>query len=424
MRIKTIVFLSLLFASTYSFAAQQCMKAVERTVYQGTLEGVGTVVMELGPNTERGSKPGEYIGRYFYPRYGVDIPLSGALKELVESVPYSPEQGKEQEESGTLWRGKITGGHFRGQRVDATTKRHFDLKRVARYDPDMTRPVQPVTKAISGGAGAYYAVIDMKQAPYEYLKLKGYAVPAGPIMKSKVSKGVAWRMYRDPRSKFKYPRLAQHPNPVVLEKINSLLEQDHWRMTLAALECGTMIYSDSPPPGAGGLGGFDDEYIDVSFLSATLMSVVVAGSTMCGGAHPNNHFNPFTLDLIRGEYLNWNRLFKAFQHNDAGYMELSPEMSSLIDQINEGHHEWIVDYDANAIHDENETGSKEYLELSKDYLVLHFDKPGYLALAASGLGHCCGAGLGVHAEIPLSALRKRKIMKPEARRYFPAVERN
>jgi hypothetical protein len=55
--------------------------AAPRTVYQGTLQGAGEVVMEL--DNQPGSD-GTRSGRYFYDRFGVDIPLHGPLDNMVE----------------------------------------------------------------------------------------------------------------------------------------------------------------------------------------------------------------------------------------------------------------------------------------------------------------------------------------------------
>ena len=97
----------------------------------------------------------------------------------------------------------------------------------------------------------------MRQAPYATLKLAGHAQPAGP----EIGDGtVAYRMWSDPRTKLMYPRLSRHPDPTVMARVNRLLEQQHWQMNLAALECASTRYSDDGPA-AGSLGGFDDEQV-------------------------------------------------------------------------------------------------------------------------------------------------------------------
>ena len=55
-------------------------------VYRGTL-GSTEVVMELGQPQADGVR----VGRYFYPRYGVDIPLKGPLHAVAEAQPLTPE---------------------------------------------------------------------------------------------------------------------------------------------------------------------------------------------------------------------------------------------------------------------------------------------------------------------------------------------
>ncbi len=58
--------------------------AAPRTVYTGTLQGAGDIVLEL--DTEAAAD-GTLTGRYFYAKHGVDIPLRGTAKELFEPKP-------------------------------------------------------------------------------------------------------------------------------------------------------------------------------------------------------------------------------------------------------------------------------------------------------------------------------------------------
>ncbi|MCG2596604.1 MAG: hypothetical protein KBO59_03625 [Achromobacter sp.] len=59
--------------------------ATPRTVYQGTLQGAGEVVLELD---DAAGANGVVSGRYFYPRSGVDIPLRGTDDVLYEPKPH------------------------------------------------------------------------------------------------------------------------------------------------------------------------------------------------------------------------------------------------------------------------------------------------------------------------------------------------
>ena len=81
--------------------------------------------------------------------------------------------------------------------------------------------------------------------------------------------------------------------------------------SLGALDCKATAYTSANPM-AGTLGGFDEEDVKVTWLSRALMTVTESGSLDCGGAHPYNHFDAYTFDLLRGEYLDWNRVFDAY----------------------------------------------------------------------------------------------------------------
>jgi hypothetical protein len=402
--------------------------AGERSVFQGMLEGAGMVVLELEkadretveesadlsgtalapelpPETRQQPEPELYIGRYFYARQGVDIPLFGALARLAEPKQRSERTEEEQEAYCTpeeckappkaYWEGQIVQERFRGQWVDATTQRthRFDLQRVARYDPEKTYTESGLN---------YEAEINPQQRPYVYLKLQGYAVPVGAIVPGQ-TESVAWQSFRDPRSQFKYPRLVRHPNPDIMKRVNDLLEQRHWQMTLAALGCVSSAYDGNGMSG-GTLGGYEDETLQVDFLTETLMSVVESGNTYCDGVYSNNHYNPFTLDLIRGEYLDWNRLFKAFVRGEDGFRKPSPEIMALVEKIPK----------------EERLENCISAQTMRGYLALHFDSPGHLALVISGIGLAGSVCRGKLAEIPFSDLGA--LLKPAAQRYFPELK--
>lgn len=380
--------------------------AAERTVYRGTLAGAGEVVMELTTD-----KKGQLQGRYFYPRLGIDIPLSGTPSRLVEPTPWT---ALSQEERGSaddgdplfnhpaaIWKGQINAQVFRGTWRDARhgTKRAFQLRRVTAYDPArVTRDaVQAVTNAIAGGVSsgiASDAKIDLRSAPYEYLKLVDHAVPLGAEVGNAK---VAYRMWRDPRTKLEYPRIARHPDPHVLTSINRLLEQHHWQMNLAALDCAGSHYTHAGPS-AGTLGSYDDENITVTWLSTALMSVVESGSTSCGGPHPNNHYDPYVLDLRRGEYLDWNRILDAFVAGEYG--ELAPSRA-LRDFLA---HQTCAD----------EVDGLDCGELLIDYLALSVQQPGEVGFNISGVGHAMGASLGLQLSIPFKKLGKLRRAEADA----------
>ncbi|MGS0896117.1 hypothetical protein ACVBGC_26830 [Burkholderia stagnalis] len=399
--------------------------AAPRIVYQGTLQGAGEVVMELD---SRPAADGTLSGRYFYTRHGVDIPLHGKPARLVEPLARTdlPDDVRGQSSHGdradfdqvaAIWRGTQDKGGYRGRWTDARSgkTRAFALRRVAEYDPDAVAPgsVETVTDLIAGGVGsgvARGAEIDMKQAPYATLKLVGHVQPAGP----EIGDGtVAYRMWRDPRTQFLYPRLSRHPDRAVMARVNHLLEQRQWQMSLAALECASTRYTDDGSA-AGSLGGYDDEHVTVTWLSTAALGIVKSGSTFCGGAHPNNHYDPVTFDLLRGVYLDWNRVIDAYSPDKDGMPETSPALARFIAQRRAA-----AKPDGGPTDGEGDSFS--CADTLPEYLAFEFDAPGKLSFSVSGIGHALGACLGPQLDASFAALAP--ILKPGAARYLvPGVK--
>ncbi|EDT05496.1 conserved hypothetical protein [Burkholderia ambifaria IOP40-10] len=399
--------------------------AAPRVVYRGMLQGAGEVVMELD---RRPAADGTISGRYFYTQYGVDIPLHGQPAQFVEPLERTalPDEvrdmtrnsgGADFAHPAATWRGTRDNDGYRGQWTDARTgkTRNFTLRRIAEYDPDAVVPgsVEALSDRIAGGVGsgiASGAAIDMRQAPYATLKLAGHAQPAG----REIGDGtVAYRMWRDPRTKLMYPRLSRHPDSGVMARVNRLLEQQHWQMNLAALECASTRYTDDGPA-AGSLGGFDDEQVTVTWLSPAALGIVESGSTYCGGAHPNNHYDPVTFDLLRGAYLDWNRMIDAAapakDDESASSAALVKFIVRLRDAAAPGKQPTSDDGD-----------SLSCADVFPQYLAFELDAPGKLSFVVSGIGHAMGACLGPQLDAPFAALAP--ILRPGGARYLvPGVK--
>ena len=380
-------------------------------VYQGRL-GAGTeVVMELGAADADGARQ----GRYFYRRNGVDIPLSGKLNELAEALPLTDElvgkQGNDEfplfadaKRRSVIWQARLEGDSLVGEWVDGIRgkKLPFNLKRIAHYDPEKIAPqgVEAVTIAFGQGGASGVAggvAISARTTPYDFLRV---SVPLDQGKEVVLSPNLAWRPVRDARTKLWYPRLSRHPDAKILAQANALLEQRHWAMNLDALACKSTLYQHRSPA-AGSLGDFDKEEIKVNYLSPAVMSVVESGSTYCGGAHPNNHYDPFTLDLLRGGYMDFSRLLKGVSYGQYGAEYGNP----LTDFVRKA-------VDKQTAKDDD-TGCAEVLP---DYLALVFEKPGQLAFTVSGIGHAMGACLGSGVSLPFSQLKP--VLKPEATPYL------
>ena len=423
---KTLFHYLIIFSALLS-AATGVAVAGERIVYKGTLGKNTEVVLELE------KKSASYEGRYFYLRYGVDIPLQGTLAALKEALP-KEEHGKQLDTDDnsdpdlpifidpvtkkprSVWQGEIKGDNYQGTWHNAKTKKNlpFKLHQVGRYDPDAIKPegVEAVTIAITSGTGtgsgiANGTTIALGNAPYEYLKMQ-FPLQFGPEI---IRKNVGYRLVTDPRTRFAYPRLTRHPNPQVLASSNQLLEQRHWQMNLAALSCMATLYAGSQMA-PGDLGNYDSEKIGVRYLSETLMTVVESGSTYCGGAHPNNHYDPITLDLIHGDYLDFNRLFPAQRSHD-NQLDLDPVLADFIrEKMKSASNRASAPADMAPDSDLDTECNDVLLE----YLDFEFDEPDKISFVISGIGHAMGACLGPRMIIPISALKP--ILKPGAEAYF------
>lgn len=383
-------------------------------VYRGTLGGA-EVVMELGKPQADGVRE----GRYFYPRYGVDIPLKGPLNALAEAQSLTPELtealGQETplftdaKRRSIVWRIQQQGdAGLGGEWVDDIhgKKLPISLKHVAHYDPEALQPrgVEAVTLAIVQGVGSGVAAdvpISEKTTPYDYLRMS--LQPLGQGKEVVLAPNLAWRPVRDARTQFWYPRLTRHPDAKILAQANAALEQRHWAMGLEALACKSSIYQNLGPA-AGSLGNYNEESISVTYLSTALMSVVESGSSDCGGAHPNNHFNPFVLDLLKGGYMDFTRLLKGATYGDYK-LDYSDQFMRF---LNKAVRKYSVD-------------DKGCTELLPQYMALMFDKPDKMSFVISGIGHAMGVCLGSGVAIPFSALKP--VLKPGAEAYLKPVRR-
>ncbi|UBB15617.1 hypothetical protein [Comamonas odontotermitis] len=262
-----------------------------------------------------------------------------------------------------------------------------------------------MTLAIVQGAGSGIAegiAISMQATPYDYLRV---ARPLEQGEEVVVASNLAWRLVRDARTRFWYPRLTRHPDARILAIANALLEQRHWTMSLQALACKAAVYK-SLDPEAGSLGYFDHEQIKLSYLSTTLMSVTESGSPSCGGAHPNNHFDPFTLDLLHGGYLDFSRLIKGYSHGSE-VREYSPQLVRFIRKAVTSRREPRDDDDCT--------------DMLPDFMALMFEAPGKLGFVVSRIGHARSVCLG--RGVSLSFGKLKSILKPEATRYLFPLDR-
>lgn len=348
--------------------------AAETVVYRGQLDQAGEVVLELQRTAGE-----DYHGRYFYLRHGVDIPLSGKLSAFKE--------GDGNTANAPEWRGRLAGERFSGQWVDARRHRSlsFDLQRVAAYDDAANAPSpMPFGMAVSSYG-------DQALSPYEQLKMQ-LPMKQGPEV---VVGDVAYREVTDPRSGIAYPRLSRHPDARLMAQINRLFTQRHAALIENTLDCRAQSWGDAPDQSKGDA----EERVRVSYFSPTLISVVESGDAYCGGAHPDSHWDPYTLDLRHGGYLDFDRLFDfTASAADGGP---SQALRAFI-QVHLNDPALRVK-NPNVDNPDDCIGSDSNWPIM--YFVAYFDTPDRLVLGLSGLPHASMACAGDVLRIPFDRLK-------------------
>jgi hypothetical protein len=137
--------------------------------------------------------------------------------------------------------------------------------------------------------------------PYESLRAERPLV-LGPVVRRAT---VAWRTRRDPRTGASVPVLVAHPDPARMARANAALDGLLRHEISAAYACAADLASrgfegerSSAVPDPDNRFGFTVVHAD-----ARLLSLEIAGSVFCGGAHPSNVWTVTMLDLATGRVL-------------------------------------------------------------------------------------------------------------------------
>ncbi|MGE0503265.1 MAG: hypothetical protein AB7I79_21210 [Rhizobiaceae bacterium] len=283
--------------------------------YKGTL-GMSDIVVEFTADPSAGEP---VAGRYAYASQGVDIPLQpktgGRTLTLDEEAPCgsSCPEG-EPGPVGATWTLSTAddGGTLTGQWAGAKTH-EIRLTRVGARRVEGEQPTTPRQLA-DFSFMAFYAndtPITIDTSPYDFLKLdvpmQDGAVEGWP--------DASFRYVVDPRTKFPMPRIVEPAGGASTEAANAVLWQRHAKSSLAALSCASMQYSgfqengQVPDVEGGSLGGFDGSTSTVLALTTRLMSWTESGSVYCGGAHPHNYGNSYTMNVATGALLGLGDMF-------------------------------------------------------------------------------------------------------------------
>lgn len=276
------------------------------------------IVVEL--TADPAEHAGDIAGRYFYRSRGVDIPLrvrgrDGHVLELAEEEPCNAEKCGEGEPPpvGAVWRlrsgpdGRLSGTWKGARELDLALVREGRRSEAA-------APKTPLDLfGHSEGIWINEHAITMASAPYDRLRVDVAMTMSDPLG----WEDAKFNFATDPRIGYASPRIAAIAGGSP-ERANAALEQRHWRYSLSAFTCASLQYAGFTRYGVdwatetGSFGGWDtDAWSEVVALTPKLMTWTESGSRYCGGAHPYNYYNAYTMDVAAGEILSLGDMFRG-----------------------------------------------------------------------------------------------------------------
>jgi len=391
----------------------------DATTYWGKL-GTADIVLELSTEFENADE--DTVGRYFYAKNGIDVPLHVSTAEdgtltLFEEIPCTPEicdlaSGSEElppqlQGSGWTLTSEDGGHHLKGSWGDK--KLGIDLGLFGSRVVDMQPPFLPLYLA-----GLPQTVVEGSEElspsnfPYDYLKATSVDPTSGDDI---TDNGVTYRYLTDPRSKFPFPQIADIGGSIEnVAPANMRLLTRRAAMTVSALDCESRAYfgmgwMSGAENWLGTYAGYPDEQVEVTYISPTVMSWSESGMLFCGGAYPEVHQYLTTIDMKTGQDLDLSKIFADSKMRPYSWQP----GQSLIDLA-------IARRDKSEYAFGEECGIDELIATNLDVTF----KPGDIAVfALQGLPHVIQACQDTVFEAPLSELRD--YLAPTAADYFPSL---
>ncbi|WP_157959663.1 hypothetical protein [Devosia submarina] len=420
-------------------AAPAC--AAEAVTYQGTL-GDKPVVVEL---TDLGEEI--VAGRFSYLDSGMDIPLasqanSAGAVSLVEeaqcteqSCVIDDEGNIEQVPVAGVWtlevdaEGKVSGA--RSSSKEGGESLSIELMEAGRRTLPEGTEITPLALRDSAWPERYQMPYGFapEALPYESAKM---AVGLEEVEPVQTLEGSTYRFVVDPRTKLAFPRLVSLADGTSPDAANAALAQRHAAINAEALDClaggyaGFSFGGYSVSMEGGSLGGYDDENIEIAYLSPTVLNWTEAGSTYCGGAHPNNHYDSFIMDVRTGEPLPLGKIFKDWTaiSNINDYEAEIDQAEALQAPQN---YLWaagqpLIDYVvANRTPGSDASFEEEcgFDELIQSNLGMRFAPGDKVVFALQGLPHVSFACTSDLLTVELSQIPE--LLAPDATQYLPGL---
>ena len=428
--IRTLAVAALAFAASPVLA--------DAVTYEGTI-GDLPIVMELSEDPAEATA--ELFGRYFYIDKGVDIPLRetsaarsklGLIEEVpcdekLNNCPGAQDDPPKDPPLGAKWELSVDrSGNLKGKFTLNGRNKDVELARVGTRPYDAAEGLQGLS---SFASGLFWqgTTLTAETSPYDYLKMTEIALQTSDPVELN---GSRYQYVTDPRTKFQFPRVLELGGADIAP-VDARLEQRHWTMSLDALWCAAQIYQgfgwNGYNFGAGGLGSWDEENVEVHYLSPTVLTWTEGGSLYCGGAHPYNHYEFTNLDVAAGEPLDLSRIFKGWvaKDYDGNLVDLD------IARATPGDYQWGPDDDLLAFINEHRPTNEELGftgdlsdcpidELIPQYMAIAFKGDDRVLFSMDGLPHVVVACASDLYEAPITELRE--LLTPEAADYFPVLK--
>jgi hypothetical protein len=420
-------------------AAWPALAHADATTYQGTL-GDKQIVVEF--SDAPAPKNAELFGRYFYVDQGVDIPLHAtkgqrnrlglaeevACSEEANNCPHAQDETPSDPPLGAEWDltvsddGETIDGDFRLNGRNLPVK----LERAGTREFDASTGL-PGLQEFAMSLWYSGEVLTPETSPYDYLKVTSIKLAEGDIQRMT---GGTFRYVTDPRTKFQYPRIVSlaDGDPAAT---NAYLDQRHWRASLDALWCVSQQYQGFGWNGynydAGTLGWWDEEGVEVHYLTPTVMTWTEGGSLSCGGAHPYNHYEYYNLDVKTGAMIDLSRIFKGWVAKDFDGNPVDLETA----RANPTDYQWGPDEELLAFVNDHRPSNEELGftgdmsdcpidELIPQYMAISFKGDDIVHFGMDGMENVIVACASDLYDAPITELKD--LLTPEAADYFPALK--
>ena len=273
--------------------------------------------------------------------------------------------------------------------------------------------------------------LDWASAPYEMALMD---VPLTAAEEQAID-GATFHMVTDPRTKFPFPRAVSFADGSPVEAANAILANRHARMNLAAFDCLAFRYAsygvDSEWGIRGGfLGDYDNEYVELTYLSPTLVSWTQSGSLWCTGAHPYNHYDSYTFDVVTAKPLTGKEIMADWVPREWG---AAPDEVADTDLAfeNPDAYQWgpgpdLIAFVRDHFADDVLSDDPEFDEMCygdqaiADQLDIRFAAGPSLVFTVNGYPHVMSACMTDLFTVPLA--EAKHLLKPEAlASYFPEL---